>query len=56
MSLDAGARLGPYEVHAPLGSGAMGEVYRATDTRLNRLVALKVLPEGFIAPGLPSGL
>jgi serine/threonine protein kinase len=47
MSLPAGMRLGPYEIIAPLGAGGMGEVYRAHDTRLNREVALKVLPEGF---------
>src|SRR5215510_12215795 len=43
MSLTPGARLGPYEIVSPLGAGGMGEVYRATDGRLNRTVAIKIL-------------
>jgi Protein kinase domain len=46
MSLTAGIRLGPYEVISPIGAGGMGEVYRARDTRLDRVVALKALPAG----------
>src|SRR5215470_15005408 len=45
--LSPGTKLGPYEIVAPLGAGGMGEVYRARDTKLNRDVALKVVPEAF---------
>ena len=49
MSLSAGSRLGPYEIVEPIGKGGMGEVYRARDTKLNRQVAVKVLPDEFAA-------
>src|SRR6516225_4178632 len=45
MTLQSGKRLGPYEIVAPLGAGGMGEVYRGRDTRLERDVAIKVLPQ-----------
>ena len=45
MSVAPGSRLGPYEILSALGAGGMGEVYRAHDSKLNRDVALKVLPE-----------
>ena len=47
MTLTSGEKLGPYEILSPLGAGGMGEVYRARDTRLDRDVAIKVLPESF---------
>ena len=47
MPLAPGTRLGPYEIVAPIGAGGMGEVYRAKDTRLDRSVAIKVLPPQF---------
>src|SRR6185436_7929802 len=47
MALTSGTRIGPYEVLAAIGAGGMGEVYRARDTKLDRDVAIKVLPETF---------
>jgi serine/threonine protein kinase len=49
MQLAPGMRLGPYEILAPLGSGGMGEVYRAIDKRLERTVAIKILPKDMSA-------
>jgi serine/threonine protein kinase len=49
LMIVSGTRLGPYEIDEPIGAGGMGEVYRARDTRLNRNVAIKVLP-----PRLPG--
>ena len=49
MSQAAGTRLGPYEIVGPLGTGGMGEVYRARDTRLDRTIAIKILPAQFPA-------
>ena len=49
MGLAVGSKLGPYEIVAPLGAGGMGEVYRGRDTRLNRAVAIKILPQTLAA-------
>ncbi len=48
MALHVGSRLGHYDVTALIGEGGMGRVYQATDTKLNRQVALKILPEAFV--------
>ena len=53
MAIEAGARIGPYEVLSLLGAGGMGEVYRARDTTLHRDVAIKVLPDS--SPATPNG-
>ena len=50
MPLSAGTKLSVYEIVAPIGKGGMGEVYRARDTKLERDVAIKVLPDGQLTP------
>ena len=52
MPLAAGTRLGPYEILAPAGAGGMGEVYRSKDTRLDRIVAIKILLSELSTPEL----
>ena len=47
MPVATGTTLGPYEIQSPIGAGGMGEVYRAHDTRLDRIVAIKILPASF---------
>src|SRR6266487_656823 len=47
MTITSGTRLGPYEVIAPIGAGGMGEVWRGRDTRLDRSVAIKIVPQEF---------
>ncbi len=49
MALKVGSRLAHYDATALIGEGGMGQVYQATDTKLNRQVALKILPEAFVA-------
>ena len=54
MALNVGSRIAHYDVTALIGEGGMGQVYQATDTKLNRQVALKILPEAFATD--PDGL
>ena len=50
MTLATGTRLGPYEIVSAIGAGGMGEVYKARDLRLDRTVAIKVLPPALVRP------
>ena len=54
MPLNVGSRIAHYDVTAKIGEGGMGEVYRATDTKLDRQVALKILPEAFATHSAPT--
>src|SRR6476620_5302376 len=54
MRFNPGARVGPFEILSPLGAGGMGEVYRARDTRLERIVALKCLSDSSLAASDPQ--
>jgi serine/threonine protein kinase len=56
LSLPVRSRLGPYEILSPLGAGGTGEVYRARDTKLDREVAIKVLPEKLAADAAALGV
>ena len=56
MALERGTRLGPYQIESPIGAGGMGEVYKATDTRLERTVAIKVLPAHVASEQPPQAL
>jgi serine/threonine protein kinase len=49
MPLSSGTKLGPYEILSAAGAGGMGEVYRTRDTRFDRIVAIKIFPDGFAA-------
>ena len=50
MPLERGTRLGPYQIESPIGAGGMGEVYKATDTKLNRQVAPRILRKAVTWP------
>ena len=54
MSISAGTKLGSYEITGPIGAGGMGEVYRARDTKLDRDVAIRLLPEALVVNGSRS--
>jgi serine/threonine protein kinase len=55
MTLSSGTQFGPYEIQSAIGAGGMGEVYKARDARLDRSVAIEVLPASVVFPGMLSG-